>query len=241
MAEETKDSGAQEIARLGRELSAAQKKIQILGSATRHDINNQLTIILGYNDLLLGMVEDEKFRQFLAKNNVAARKITRILAYSKVFGAVGAKAPEWQGLDTVLHRAADEADLGAVRLLSDVKAYALYADPQVSKVFTFLFNNAACHGKHATAIRISLLHPESAPALIVEDDGAGIPAEKKERLFDRGYGELTGWGLFVAREILAETGMTIQENGTPGKGARFEITVPLGHIRPVGQHPSPCG
>jgi signal transduction histidine kinase len=41
----------------------------------------------------------------------------------------------------------------------------------------------------------------------------------------------TGLGLFLSREILAITGITITENGTPGKGARFEITVPEGMYR----------
>jgi len=38
-------------------------------------------------------------------------------------------------------------------------------------------------------------------------------------------------GLFLGGEILAITGITITENGTPGKGARFEITVPKGMYR----------
>jgi K+-sensing histidine kinase KdpD len=36
-----------------------------------------------------------------------------------------------------------------------------------------------------------------------------------------------GLGLFLAKEILSITGLTIQETGVPGKGARFEIQVPL--------------
>ena len=42
---------------------------------------------------------------------------------------------------------------------------------------------------------------------------------------------ITGMGLFLSREILAITGITLRENGEPGKGARFEITVPKGAWR----------
>jgi signal transduction histidine kinase len=59
-----------------------------------------------------------------------------------------------------------------------------------------------------------------------EDDGAGIPAQDKENIFRRGFGKHTGLGLFLSREILAITGITIRENGEPGKGVRFEILVP---------------
>jgi hypothetical protein len=36
----------------------------------------------------------------------------------------------------------------------------------------------------------------------------------------------TGFGLFLAREILGTTGLTIRETGTFGTGARFEIMIP---------------
>jgi signal transduction histidine kinase len=56
---------------------------------------------------------------------------------------------------------------------------------------------------------------------------AGISAGDKQRLF----GHHTGFGLFLSREILSITGMTITETGEPGKGARFEILVPNGGYR----------
>jgi len=59
----------------------------------------------------------------------------------------------------------------------------------------------------------------------------GIPADKKEAIFNRGYFKHTGFGLLLSREILSITGITITENGIPGKGARFEITVPKGAYR----------
>lgn len=60
---------------------------------------------------------------------------------------------------------------------------------------------------------------------------------EKEKIFNQGYGKNTGLGLFLSREILALTGMTIRETGTPGKGARFEILVPIGAYRFIGREP----
>jgi signal transduction histidine kinase len=59
--------------------------------------------------------------------------------------------------------------------------------------------------------------------LVYEDDGQGIPEEEKEKIFLRGYGKNTGLGLFLIKEILAITGITIVENGIYGMGARFEM------------------
>ena len=63
-----------------------------------------------------------------------------------------------------------------------------------------------------------------------EDDGAGITDEDKKHLFEQGYGKHTGLGLFLSREILSITGITITETSEPGKGARFEMVVPKGAI-----------
>ena len=67
--------------------------------------------------------------------------------------------------------------------------------------------------------------------IVLEDDGRGISAEDKEHLFKRGFGKQTGFGLFLSREILSLSGITITENSLPGKGARFEITVPKDEYR----------
>ena len=67
--------------------------------------------------------------------------------------------------------------------------------------------------------------------LIIEDDGIGIPEEDKDKIFTRGFGKNTGYGLFLVREILLITGITIKKTGQPGKGARFEMTVPKGAWR----------
>jgi signal transduction histidine kinase len=67
--------------------------------------------------------------------------------------------------------------------------------------------------------------------IVCEDDGIGIPETAKERIFKREYYRNTGYGLFLAGEILSITGLTIKETGTSGKGARFEIRVPKGAFR----------
>jgi signal transduction histidine kinase len=67
--------------------------------------------------------------------------------------------------------------------------------------------------------------------VVCEDDGDGVITVEKEKIFERGFGKNTGLGLALAREILAITGITIRETGEPGKGARFEMTVPNGAWR----------
>ena len=56
--------------------------------------------------------------------------------------------------------------------------------------------------------------------------GSGVPDKEKERIFRREYFKNTGFGLFLSREILAITNLTIKETGKYGNGARFVIHVP---------------
>jgi len=65
--------------------------------------------------------------------------------------------------------------------------------------------------------------------LIFEGNGVGVPDEHKVRIFDRTFGKNTGLGLFLIREILSLTDITIHECGTFGHSVRFEITIPSGY------------
>jgi signal transduction histidine kinase len=101
----------------------------------------------------------------------------------------------------------------------------------LEKVFYNLLDNSIRHGERVTEIRISSCMSGQDPTVVWEDNGIGIPADEKEKIFERGYGKNTGLGMFLVREILSLTGITIQETGEPGKGVRFEMIVPRGGFR----------
>jgi K+-sensing histidine kinase KdpD len=104
----------------------------------------------------------------------------------------------------------------------------IYADPLIEKVFYNLLENALRHGKGVTRIIFSSFLCNGNLVIVCEDNGPGVPARYKEDIFNRQHFEHTGLGLFLSREILGITGLSIRECGEPGRGARFEITVPPG-------------
>ena len=115
----------------------------------------------------------------------------------------------------------------SVTFVVDLDEIEVYADPLFEKVLYTLIDNTLRHGESATQIQLSCrLTGTGDLVLQYEDNGIGIRDGDKERIFERGFGKNTGFGLFLAREILAITGITIAETGEPGMGARFEITVP---------------
>lgn len=101
----------------------------------------------------------------------------------------------------------------------------------IEKVFYNLIDNALRHGEHITRIALSYHLSDEALVIACEDDGVGIPEQDKEHIFTKGFGRDSGLGLFLIREILSITGISIRETGVYGKGARFEIIVPSGDYR----------
>jgi signal transduction histidine kinase len=87
------------------------------------------------------------------------------------------------------------------------------------------------YGEKITTIRFSLQGQDRDRIIVCEDDGGGVPAGDKEVIFQRGFGKNTGLGLSLSQAILKITSITITETGEPGKGARFEMTIPQDRIR----------
>jgi signal transduction histidine kinase len=225
----------QTIAELKEKVAFLQKKLQIVGSVTRHDVLNQMTAIVGYNELLGMIVEDKKVRSYLEKEKFALDKIRRQFQFAKDYQNIAVDPPRWQNIRNLVSRVNEDFTLDQVQIIVETGPALVLADPLFDRVFHHLFENALRHGETVTEITLSLQQHGNSGLLLVENNGTGIPADQKEKIFERGYGKGTGWGLFLAREILAVTGMTIAETGVPGKGVRFEITLPPGSFRMDGR------
>jgi len=226
----------QELIKFSTSLAAANKKLNLLSSITRHDITNQLTVLLGYLRILEKKQPDPTLNEYFGKVSTAAHRISDMIQFTREYEAIGVKAPAWQDCRTLADTAAKQAPLGKVMVKNALPAGTeVFADPLVVKVFYNLMDNAVRYGGKITIIRFSVEEAGVDRIIVCEDDGAGVPAEEKERIFERGFGKNTGLGLALSREILSITGITIRETGEPGTGARFEMTVPEGAWRMTGK------
>jgi len=116
-----------------------------------------------------------------------------------------------------------------VNILNECHGLVLLADPLLRQLFYNLADNSLKYGQKVTRIRV---YYERAGLdnlnLVYEDDGVGIAMAEKPKLFKQGYstGGSTGYGLYLISKIVDVYGWTIQETGTPGKGAQFTIAIP---------------
>ena len=220
------------IRRAEEALHKSNKKIHHLASVTRHDINNQLTVLRGYLTLLEKKQHDPTLNEYFLKVSTATERISAMIRFTKEYEQIGVKDPVWQNCKELVDTTIKETPAGQVKMNNELPADAeVYADPLLAKVFYNLVDNAVRYGGKITALRFAIEEHVGEQIIVCEDDGDGILAEEKEKIFDRGFGKNTGLGLFLSRELLDITGITIRETGEPGRGARFEITVPVGAYR----------
>ena len=207
-------------------LIESNKKLQTLASVTRHDILNNLMVIEGYTELLKsGDVQD---KSTLFKNiKHAAKMIESHIRFSRDYHDIGREKSTWMHLSTGI------CDLIDDRLVVDdrIYDYEVFTDPMLYKVFNNLYDNTQRHATMSTSILVGCKESDGCLIITYEDDGPGIPYEEKEKIFDDGYGKHSGHGMFLIKEILFFTGISIREIGIPGKGVRFEIIVPEGGWR----------
>jgi len=193
-----------------------------------HDTKNRLAALHGYAQLLRESLPGSGFLIYIDKLEEIASEMERDLGVASILSHLGLTAPRWQNLREVAGRSASRDTRCGISMENLPGSFWCLADPLLPRVFSNLFENARRHGEKVTAIRIAAREGEEGLVISVEDDGIGIPADQKERIFEPGFGKHTGYGLYLAREILSIAGFSIRETGDFGRGARFEIHIPGG-------------
>jgi PAS domain S-box-containing protein len=221
-------------------LQFSNRKLNLLSEITRHDIRNKLTVIGGYLDLVRDRPDEPEYSMYLRKINDTVRTIGENIEFTRVYQNLGATAPSWQNVHNAFFHACTHVDIKKICVQSDVAGMDIFADPLLERAFYNLVENALKHGNRVSTIRISARAGRESATIIIEDNGSGVPPFDKENIFSKGFGKNTGLGLFLVKEILSITGITIKETGEYQKGARFELTVPHGAFRVPASRKSDC-
>ena len=156
----------------------------------------------------------------------AVSYIRESIDFVKAYRRVGLLDPEWQDLSDVISRATGGFSKIPVEVSVNVDGLRILADAALHRVFSNLISNSLKHGKKVTKIKISYKISKGNLTLIYEDDGIGVNAEQKDRLFSGKITETERMGLFMISSVISASGLSIKEVGVPGEGAVFEIYVP---------------
>ncbi|MBN2734860.1 MAG: response regulator [Methanomicrobiaceae archaeon] len=213
-------------------MSELNKKLSLLNSITRHDVLNNLAKVMAFISLTEDETDPEKSRAYLKSAAMRLDKIRDQIIFTSEYQDLGIESSTWYNLYDIIDDLRYVAEDVDINVRNQTSGWEIYADPMIRGVFYNLIENTIRHGGDVK--KIGIFASEVSGGLLIEysDDGRGISIENKEMIFNPRYGENTGLGLFLIRQILGITGITIEENGDEN-GVLFAIFVPEGKYRPA--------
>ena len=256
------DDGADEVGQLAGSFDRMRIQLAQLDLARKefvanasHELRTPLFSLAGFLELLADEDLDEKTRsEFLATTRAQVDRLTTLttdlLDLSRMDAGRIRIEHEEVGLAEVVRVVAEEfgalADASGHTLLAeaDDDAWALADEERVQQIARALTGNALVHTPAGTVVRLRVERRGARVALVVEDDGPGIPPEHLGRVFQRFYrveGGLasgSGLGLAIARELAGRMGGTVTAVSRPGATA-FTLELPAEDALPGPLAPKP--
>jgi C4-dicarboxylate-specific signal transduction histidine kinase len=248
-------STTQEMERRELELREKQEqlvqagKLATLGELTTgvaHELNNPLNnigLFVGnvIDQIELGELSRERVIEDLEKAMAQVRKATEIITHLRTFGRPASVTLEPVDVNEVIERSLslvqEQLRLRGIQVgfeLAPDELVILGNPIQLEQVFINLLTNArdALADAQERRVRITSSRDGDAVRVCFEDSGPGIPPEVEPRIFDpffttKEVGSGTGLGLSITYSIVQEHGGQITVDGRLGRGASFEIELPL--------------
>jgi PAS domain S-box-containing protein len=207
-------------------------KLDLLFSITRSDILDQLSVIMNSLERAQLKNTQEAMQAFFDSTIGSVESIRNQIEFFRLLQEHGLVTPKWQHVSHSFEDAAALLPAHAVDIRSEMDDFEIYTDPLLPRVFFNLMENSLKYGgRRLTGIRLSAMISGDSLHIIYEDNGYGVLPDEKLKIFEFRQGSATGMDLFLVREILGFTAITITENGEPEKGVRFVIVVPKNKFR----------
>jgi PAS domain S-box-containing protein len=221
-------------------LQNTSRRLAIVAGIVRNDIAKNLSEM--YSNLTLSAMksDDPEVLSLISNLKESANRIRQQIELSREFRDIGTSPPGWIPVQAAVREAIVRTAAPEIGFRAWTERLEVFSDPHLPAVFYYLFLFSKREAPSPASVVVTYQIRGDECAIIIEDNGQGIPDDVKGALFaQRNPG--TGCGLFLAHEILSISGMTIRETGVFGKGLRFEIIVPSEGFRISGGNGEPAG
>jgi len=213
-------SDVTESERHRRELERQNERLEQFASVVSHDLRNPLNVAQGRLDLARKGREDDNLATVARALDRMEVLIADLLALARQGEAIGDTEP--CGLQSVAEEAWANVDTGDATLqVADDRTLA--ADrTRLVQLFENVFRNAVEHTGPGATVTVGA----TADGFFLEDDGPGIPADRRDRVFEPGVTTTdggTGFGLAIVASIANAHDWTIRAAESESGGARFEV------------------
>ncbi|WP_049980104.1 PAS domain S-box protein [Halolamina rubra] len=220
------------------ELERVNEELEVLNRVVRHDIRNDMAVMLGWGELLEDHVDDDgadhlekilRSGEHIVELTEIARDYVETLTSDEAVDVDPTGLREQLSHEVTLRR---EAHPGAeIRVDEPIPDVDVCANEMLPSVFRNLLNNAVQHNdKDQPIVEVAVEERPDDVCISVADNGPGVPAEQRETIFGKGEMGLdssgTGIGLYLARTLVDQYGGDIRVDDNEPEGAVFTVTLP---------------
>lgn len=206
-----------------------------------HELNNPLTSVIGFAELLNQQDVDEKHKKFSKRIVQSAERCHKIVQNLLSFARQHTPERKQADLNTIVESVIEilqyELRTSNIEIKKELQANLppLLADAhQLQQVFLNILNNArqAMEGRNGSSVRIATRAAGDRLEVVFADNGPGISEENMSKIFNpffttKPIGKGTGLGLSLSYGIIQEHGGDIRVQSKLGEGTTFTISFPV--------------
>jgi len=219
-------------------LERQRDNLEILNKVVRHDIRNDLQVTLGYAEILREFVDEEGCDHVESVVNSARDAIEITESAGDVAEVMLNADTETKPVEikyvlndqiSEVRSTYEDAILTTEGAVPDVD---VIADGMLGSVFRNLLTNAIVHNDGPVRkVTVSATLTDGAVEVQVADNGPGIPADRKDAIFEDGEkgldSEGTGLGLYLVATLLDRYGGDIRVADDDPRGTVFTVSLPV--------------
>lgn len=228
-----------EIRELADSLEAEREQLELLNRVLRHDVRNDMSVILGWTEALESHVDSEgeaildrvltSGHHVVELTDIAKEIIEAIIAGEDVSLEPVELGPVLMNIVGTRQETFDGAD---IRIADDPPAVTVEANEMLSAVFRNLVNNAVQHNDtDEPRVSISTQEHDGSVRIRVADNGPGIPENQRNRIFESDEKGLdstgTGMGLYLVTELMEMYGGSVWIEDNEPRGTVFVVELPI--------------
>ncbi|WGI18013.1 PAS domain S-box protein [Methanonatronarchaeum sp. AMET-Sl] len=215
------------------EKNKIREREEFLHSLLRHDVRNKTQISTGYLERLKDYKLPEEAEEYVEKSGKAVKDIIDLIEKLKTLSEIKEKEElEEINIHSIIEKIIGERTSQASEKGIEIEYGGLDCQVQGGSLLEELFSNLLENSiKHADCqkIQISGKQTNGECVVTIEDDGRGIPEEKKDRIFEKGFKSGitsgSGFGLYLVKEIAEKYSGSIKIKDSELGGARFDVVL----------------
>jgi PAS domain S-box-containing protein len=221
-------------------LKQQRDNLEILNRVVRHDIRNDLQIVIAYADLLAEDLDEESEQrahvetiQNSAVNAVGLTRTARDLANVMLADGTDHQPRNLQNtLEDEIDSVRSDFPGAVVRVEGSVPDVRVRASELLDSVFRNLLKNAIQHNdKELPEVTITVTEGDQYVRVRVADNGPGVSDDRKESIFGKGQKGLdsqgTGVGLYLVQSLVESYGGAVWVEDNEPTGAVFVVELPV--------------